>query len=161
MTAVAADATAEQLQSQLRQLGLFRRPAIAAALVVLVGLASVGAWFGLSTPTESDADLLPALGSPRLSIAVLPFTNLSGDPDQDYFADAVTEDLTVDLSRISGSFVISPRTAATYRGRNIDTRRVALGLGVRYVLEGTVRRGQGDVRVSVQLTDGETGQQLW
>ena len=161
MTAVAADATARQLQSKMRQLGFFGRHAIAATLIVLIGLAGVGAWFGWSMITESKADLPPTLGSPKLSIAVLPFTNLSGDPDQDYFADAVTEDLTVDLSRISGSFVISRRTAATFRGQNFDTARVAQELGVRYLLEGTVRRGQGDVRVSVQLTDGETGQQLW
>lgn len=93
----------------------------------------------MSPTSQTDANLPPALDNPKLSIAVLPFTNLSGDPDQDYSADAVTEDLTVDLSR---------RTAASYRGQDIDSRQVARELGVRYLLEGTLRCGQGDVRVN-------------
>ena len=77
----------------------------------------------------------PAL-APRLSIVVLPFTNLSNDPEQQYFADGITEDLTTDLSRIAHSFVISRNTAFTYRNKSIDTKQVGRGLGVRYVLEG-------------------------
>jgi len=138
-----------------------QRRAVAAALAVLLCLASIGIWFELPALTGTSTGLPPSIENPKLSIAVLPFVNLSNDPDQDYFADAITEDLTVDLSRISGSFVISRRTAATYRGQDIDIRRVAKELGVRYVLEGTVLRGRGDVRVSVQLTDGQSGQQLW
>ena len=155
------DGAAELAEPKRRGLTLYRWRAIAAALGLLAGIAGLGIWLGLSTSTDTDGALPPTLGKPQLSIAVLPFANLSGDRDQDYFADAVTEDLTVDLSRIAGSFVISRSTAATYRGREIDPRQVARELGVRYLLEGTVRRGQRDIRVSVQLTDGENGQQVW
>ena len=78
--------------------------------------------------------------APRLSIVVLPFTNLSNDPDQEYFADGITDDLTTDLSRISGSFVIARTTAFTYKGKPIDVKQIGRELGVRYVLEGSVRR---------------------
>ena len=78
--------------------------------------------------------------APRLSIVVLPFSNLSGDPSQDYFADGITEDLTSDLSRIAGSFVISRNTAFTFKGKAVDARQIGRELGVRYVLEGSVRR---------------------
>lgn len=137
---------------------LSRRGAIAAATVVLVVAALL---LGTLRNPEGDTARLPALEKPTLSIAVLPFENLSGDAGQDYFADALTEDLTSDLSRISGSFVISRSTAATYRGRDLDSRQIAAELGVRYLLEGTVRRGTNDVRVSVELTDGSTAQQVW
>ena len=82
---------------------------------------------------------LPAV-APRLSIVVLPFANLSNDPEQQYFADGVTDDLTTDLSRIAHMFVISRNTAFTYRNRPIDTIQIGRELGVRYVLEGSVRR---------------------
>ncbi len=113
------------------------------------------------TASPVSADEPPALDPPRLSIAVLPFRNLDGDASRDYFADALTEDITADLSRIAGSFVISRATAATYRGRDADAREIAGELKVRYLLEGTVRPAGGNVRVGVQLTDGETGQQIW
>ncbi len=136
---------------------LVRIVSLVASLLVV---ATVG-WFGLSLVAGSDAYEPPNLGRPRLSIADLPFKNLSGDTGQDYFADALTEDVTADLSRISGSFVISRRTAATYRGKNIDAKQIASELKVRYLLEGTVRRAKSNVRVNVQLTDGPTGQVLW
>jgi TolB-like protein/Tfp pilus assembly protein PilF len=97
----------------------------------------------------------------RLSIIVLPFTNLGGDPEQNYFADGLTDDITTDLSRISGSFVISRNSAFTYRDKTIDPKQVAHDLGVRYVLEGSVRRIGNQVRVNAQLIDGETGGHLW
>ncbi len=78
--------------------------------------------------------------APRLSIVVLPFVNLSNDPEQEYFADGIADDLTTDLSRISGSFVIARTTAFTYKGKPVDVRQVGRELGVRYVLEGSVRR---------------------
>jgi TolB-like protein/class 3 adenylate cyclase/Tfp pilus assembly protein PilF len=99
--------------------------------------------------------------SPRLSIVVLPFENLSKDPDQEYFADGITDDLTSDLSRISGSFVISRSTAFTYRGKPVDAKHVGRELGVRYVLEGSVRRAGDQVRLNVQLIDAESGAHLW
>jgi adenylate cyclase len=98
---------------------------------------------------------------PRLSIVVLPFTNLSNDPEQEYFADGITDDLTTDLSRIAGSFVIACSTAFTYKGKSVDVKQVVRELGVRYVLEGSVRRSGDRVRLNVQLIDAETGGHLW
>jgi TolB-like protein len=98
---------------------------------------------------------------PRLSIVVLPFANLSGDPEQDYFVDGVTESLTTDLSRIRGSFVIGRHTAFTYKGKAVDLKQIGRELNVRYVLEGSVQRGGNRLRVNVQLIDAETGNHLW
>ncbi len=98
---------------------------------------------------------------PRLSIVVLPFANLSGDPEQEYFVDGVTESLTTDLSRISGSFVIARNTAFTYKGKHVDLKQIGRELNVRYVLEGSVQRGGSRMRVNVQLIDAETGNHLW
>ena len=97
----------------------------------------------------------------HLSIVVLPFANLSGDPAQDYFADGITENLTTDLSRLSGSFVIARNTAFTYKGKNVDAKEIGKELGVRYVLEGSVQRDQNQVRVNAQLVDAESGGHLW
>jgi TolB-like protein/class 3 adenylate cyclase/tetratricopeptide (TPR) repeat protein len=99
--------------------------------------------------------------TPRLSIVVLPFSNLSNDPEQEYFADGITDDLTSDLSRISGSFEIARTTAFTYKGKPIDVKQIGRDLGVRYVLEGSVRRTGEQVRVNAQLIDAETGAHLW
>jgi TolB-like protein len=98
---------------------------------------------------------------PRLSIVVLPFANLSNDPEQEYFADGITDDLTTDLSRISDSFVIARNTAFTYKGKPVDAKQIGRELGVRYVLEGSVRRTGDEVRVNVQLIDATTGAHLW
>jgi TolB-like protein/cytochrome c-type biogenesis protein CcmH/NrfG len=92
---------------------------------------------------------------------VLPFANLSNDPEQGYFADAITEDLTTDLSRIANMFVISRNTAFTYRNRPIDTKQIGRELSVRYVLEGSARRSGNQVRVNAQLIDAETDAHLW
>jgi TolB-like protein/class 3 adenylate cyclase/Flp pilus assembly protein TadD len=100
-------------------------------------------------------------GPPRLSIVVLPFANLGGDPEQEYFVDGVTESLTTDLSRISGSFVIGRHTAFTYKGRHVDLKQIGRELNVRYVLEGSVQRSGNRLRVNVQLIDAETGAHLW
>ena len=99
--------------------------------------------------------------APRLSIVVLPFANLSNDPEQQYFADGITEDLTTDLSRIGGMLVISRSTAFTYRNKPIDTKQVGRELGVRYVLEGSVRRAAERVQVNVQLIDAESAAHVW
>ena len=99
--------------------------------------------------------------SPPLSIVVLPFTNLSNDPDQEYFADGITDDLTTDLSRIAGSFVIARGTAFTYKGKAVDAKQVGRELGVRYALEGSIRRAGNQVRVNAQLIDAETDAHLW
>jgi adenylate cyclase len=104
---------------------------------------------------------LAATSAPRLSIVVLPLTNLNNDPEQQYFADAITEDLTTDLSRIPGLFVISRNTAFTYRDKPIHTKQIGRELGVRYVLEGSVRRSGNQVRVNAQLIEAETEAHLW
>jgi TolB-like protein len=98
---------------------------------------------------------------PRLSVVVLPFANIGGDPEQDYFVDGVTENLTTDLSRISGAFVIGRHTAFTYKGKGVDLRQIGRELNVRYVLEGSMQRGGNRLRVNVQLIDAETGNHLW
>jgi TolB-like protein len=103
----------------------------------------------------------PSPPAPRLSIVVLPFANLSNDPDQEYFADGITDDLTTDLSRISGGFVIARSTAFTYKGQAIDIRQIGRDLGVRYVLEGSIRRAGEYVQANVQLIDAESGAHVW
>jgi TolB-like protein len=97
----------------------------------------------------------------RLSIVVLPFINFSGDPEQEYFVDGVTENLTTDLSRIAGSLVIARSTAFTFKGKAVDVRQAGRDLNVRYALEGSVQRGSNFLRVNVQLIDAETGNHLW
>jgi TolB-like protein len=99
--------------------------------------------------------------SPRLSIVVLPFTNLSNDPEQEYFADGITDDLTTDLSRISGSFVIARNTAFTYKGKPVSAKQIGRELGVCYVLEGSVRRSGSQLRFNTQLIDAKTDAHLW
>jgi TolB-like protein/Tfp pilus assembly protein PilF len=96
-----------------------------------------------------------------LSIVVLPFANLSNEPDQQYFADGITEDLTTDLSRIANMFVISRNTAFTYQGKRIETKQIGRELGVRYVIEGSVRRLGNLIRINAQLIDAETNAHLW
>ena len=99
--------------------------------------------------------------APRLSIVVLPFANLSNDPEQQYFTDGITEDLTTDLSRLENMFVISRNTAFTYQGKRVDSKQIGRELGVRYVLEGSVRRSGNQFRVNAQLIDAETAAHLW
>ncbi len=99
--------------------------------------------------------------APRLSLVVLPFANIGGDPEQEYFVDGVTESLTTDLSRISGAFVIARNTAFTFKAKAVDVKKLGRELNVRYVLEGSVQRGGNRLRVNVQLVDAETGNHLW
>jgi adenylate cyclase len=113
------------------------------------------------------ASILPAASTsqpraaPRLSIVVLPFANLSDDREQQYFADGITEDLTTDLSRLANMFVISRNTAFSYRNKQLDAKQLGRELGVRYVLEGSVRRSGNQVRINAQLIDAETDAHLW
>jgi adenylate cyclase len=130
------------------------------ALIVIAG----GAWYfiGANRPATVTSNAPAARAEAgHLSIVVLPFTNLSGDPSQDYFADGITENLTTDLSRIRNSFVIARNTAFTFKGKNIPIKEISKEVGVRYVLEGSVQRDQNHVRVNAQLIDGETGAHLW
>jgi adenylate cyclase len=92
---------------------------------------------------------------------VLPFANLSGDPEQSYFSDGITEDLITDLSKVSGLFVIARNSAFAYKGKAVMVNEVIRELGVRYVLEGSVRKAGNRVRITAQLTDGITGRLPW
>jgi adenylate cyclase len=117
---------------------------------------------GLSVANMSSAaSISEPRVAPRLSIVVLPFTNLSDDREQQYFADGITEDLTTDLSRIAHMLVISRNTAFTYRNKPVDTRQIGRELGVRYVLEGSVRRSGNQLRINAQLIDAATDAHLW
>ena len=111
---------------------------------------------------EARADPAPEKSAPpRLSMVVLPFANIGGDPEQEHFVDGVTESLTTDLSRIRGAVVIARNTAFTYKGKPLDVKTIGRELNVRYVLEGSVQRGGNRMRVNVQLIDAETGNHLW
>jgi TolB-like protein len=126
-----------------------------AGLGALVLAIAAGGWWMTREAAEAPS------AAPKLSIAVMPFENLSADPEQDYFADAFTEDLITDLSRIRDAFVIARRTSFTYKDRAVDIATVAEELGVRYVLEGSVRRTGDEVRINAQLIDGETNRHIW
>ena len=97
----------------------------------------------------------------RPSIAVLPFANMSGDPEQEYFADGISEDIITGLSKLRWFFVIARNSSFTYKGKAVDVKRVARELGVRYVLEGSVRKGGNRVRITAQLIDAATGNHIW
>src|SRR5262245_13749066 len=113
-------------------------------------------------PSTTAHEAVPRPSSaPRLSIVVLPFANIGGDPEQDYFVDGVTESLTTDLSRIAGAFVIARNTAFTFKCKPVDAKKLGRELNVRYVLEGSVQRGGNRLRVNVQLIDAETNNHLW
>jgi len=139
--------------------------AIAAALVL-----AITAWWlwpmTRPSPTSTPAgaattQLTQPLAAPRLSIVVLPFANLSNDPEQQYFADGITDDLTTVLSRLRNVLVISRNTAATYKDKHVDAKQIGHELGVRYVLEGSIRRSGNEVRINAQLIDTATNTHLW
>jgi TolB-like protein len=138
-------------------------PAVVAALAAAIAAAGAYAWhvglaprlLGMSVAEDKLAN------APRMSIVVLPFENLSGDPGQDYFVDGITDDLTTDLSRMPDSFVLARNTALTYKGKAVDAKEVGRELGVRYALEGSVRRDGETVEVNAQLISTETGAHVW
>jgi len=141
--------------------------AIAALLIVIAGIA----WylFVANRPAIVATNVAAPVGAKsvapaeaaHLSIVVLPFKNLSGDPAQDYFVDGITDNLTTDLSRIRNSFVIASTTAFTYKRKTLDAKEIGKELGVRYVLEGSVQRNPNQVRVNAQLIDAQSGAHLW
>ena len=140
-----------------------RRPLLvplAAAIAALIIVAG-GAWYLVGANRIVIIGLNAPARPAHLSIVALPFANLSGDPAQDYYADGITENLTTELSRIKGSFVIARNTAFTYKGKPVDAKEIGKELGVRYVLEGSVQRDQNRVRVNAQLIDAESGAHLW
>ena len=141
---------------------LHRWPALAAALALALLAAGGYAWRAGYAPRFMAASIDDKLANaPRLSIVVLPFENLGGDKEQDYFADGITDDLTTDLSHLEGSFVIARNTAFTYKGKPVDAKEIGRELGVRYVLEGSVRRLGETIAVNAQLISTETGAHVW
>jgi adenylate cyclase len=161
--AMSAAAAAETPLAPVRQpsrFGLTRPRAVAIAVCLALALIGSGAWL-----VWPGAPVPPAtIGKPdhgRLSIAVLPFANLSNDAGQDLFTDAVTDDLTTDLARIEESFVIARTIAATYKGQPVDVKKIGRELGVRYVLAGSMRRTGEQIETNAQLIDAGTGAQVW
>ncbi|NIM28618.1 MAG: tetratricopeptide repeat protein [Gammaproteobacteria bacterium] len=135
--------------------------ALAAVLMVFAGglIIWLEPWVPVEEPASVQRMVFPLPDVP--SITVLPFTSLSDAPEQAYFSDGITEDLITDLSKISGLFVIAPNTSFSYKDKSVPVRQVAEELGVRYVLEGSVRRMAGQVRINAQLIDATTGRHLW
>jgi adenylate cyclase len=131
--------------------------ALLAACVAGIVLVAGGLWFGVKSARAPQS----AADSSGVSMVVLPFVNLSGNPAQDYFADAITEGLTTVLSRAKGAFVIARSTAFTYKGKPVDIKQVGKELGVRYALEGSAQYSAGKVRVNAQLIDTGTGAHIW
>jgi TolB-like protein/Flp pilus assembly protein TadD len=141
----------------------WRWVSVVALLALIVGVGGAVAWFRFSQPEVEPASVAEmAFPLPeKPSIAVLPFDNLSGDPDQAYFADGMTEDLITDLSKVSGLFVIARNSTFAYKGKPVDIRQVAEQLGVRYVLEGSIQRAGNQIRINAQLIDALTGGHVW
>jgi adenylate cyclase len=147
------------------------RAPLAAGIAGLLVVIALGVWYFLfayrstTVTTNPPAPVASNAAAPaeaaHLSIVVLPFSNLSNDPNQDYFADGVSENLTTELSRIRNSFVIARNTAFTFKGKNVDAKEIGKELAVRYVLEGSVQRDQNRVRINAQLIDAQSGAHLW
>lgn len=140
-----------------------KRRIVIAAFAGLVIAGSLAAWFQpwvpKEGPTSEERAAIPLPDKP--SIAVLPMDNLSGDPDQEYFVDGMTDDLITDLSKVSGLFVIARNSVFAYRGKAINIQQVSKDLGVAYVLQGSVRRVGHKIRINVQLVDASTGGHVW
>jgi adenylate cyclase len=158
-----APAPRKSPQAATKTRGVWARwPALAAALALALLAAGTFAWHAGYAPRFMAASVDDKLSNaPHLSIVVLPFENLSGDKEQDYFADGITDDLTTDLSHLPDSFVISRGTAFTYKGKPIDAKQIGKDLGVRYVLEGSARRVGETITINAQLISAETGAHVW
>ena len=140
--------------------------ALGVVAILALGVVAVAIWNFYSRPTAPptvvSSEKIPAIELPdKPSIAVLPFANMSGDPEQEYFSDGITEDLITDLSKISGLFVIARNSVFIYKGKAVKIAEVGRELGVRYVLEGSVRKANGRVRITAQLVDATTEGHLW
>ena len=137
---------------------------LAAALAALGVMIAGGAWWLLDANRPASVATKAPAEAARLSMVVLPFANLSGDPGQDYLVDALTDELTTALARLArlrGGFVIARHTAMTFKGKAVDVKTIGEDLGVRYVLEGSVQPSGDQVRVNAQLIDAESGAHLW
>jgi TolB-like protein/Tfp pilus assembly protein PilF len=134
---------------------------LAAALAALMVVIAGGAWWFLNANRPASVASNAPAEAARLSIVVLPFANLSGDPGQDYLVDALTDELTTSLARIPGTFVIAHNTAMTFKGKPVDAKAIGKDLGVRYVLEGSVQPIGNQMRVNAQFIDAASGAHLW
>ena len=138
-----------------------RRFGLAAALAALLVVVAGGAWWLLNANRPASVAAKAPAEAARLSIVVMPFANLSGDPGQDYLVDALTDALTTSLARIHDTFVIARNTAMTFKGKPVDVKAIGKDLSVRYVLEGSVQPSGDRVRVNAQLIDAGSGAHLW
>ncbi len=138
-----------------------------AGLLLLAGAIVTARYFSFPLFTHHSSLITEEAQPPSLplpdkpSIVVLPFTNMSDDPEQEYFSDGITDNLTTDLSKISGLFVIARNSAFTYKGKAVKVQDVGRELGVRYVLEGSVQKADNRVRITAQLIEATTGGHLW
>jgi adenylate cyclase len=140
------------------------KPVFVGAIVVLVVIISLVVWHFYFRPPSIEPASVEKMAYPlpdKPSIAVLPFVNMSGDPEQEYFSDGMTEDLITDLSKISGVFVIARNSVFAYKGKLVKPQLISRELGIRYVLEGSVRKADDRVRITAQLIDATTGGHLW
>ncbi len=138
--------------------GAQRLRLVAGAIVAGASLAATLLWWGIR---DNSAPSRQVLDPAKPVVAVLPFSNLSGDPAQNYFSDGITEDLITDLSRISSLFVIARNSSFAYRNKAVGAAQIGRELGTRYIVEGSVRRSGGRVRINAQLTDASTGMEVW
>lgn len=145
--------------------GKRRSASVIVAIVVVIGILLAVSWYLYDRKPQPEETASPdrmALPLPdKPSIAILPFLNMSDDPEQEYFADGMTDDLITDLSKISGLFVIARNSVFTYKGKSVNVKLIGSELGVRYVLEGSVRKAGERVRINAQLIDSKTGGHLW
>jgi len=157
-------AAAHRVVKAKKAVGRAWRNAIVAIAIVLVAGAALALWnfYGRAPKIEPASKEKMAYPLPdKPSVAVLPFVNMSGDPEQEYFSDGITEEIITALSKVPRLFVIARNSTFTYKGKPVMVQQVAQELGVRYVLEGSVRRTEGRVRVTAQLIDAMTGNHLW
>jgi TolB-like protein/DNA-binding winged helix-turn-helix (wHTH) protein/Tfp pilus assembly protein PilF len=157
-------AAARQAESQ-REWRKYRLVAVLAGMAVIGSVVVAVRYLAHRSPFPFASKISTELGTPQLpnkpSIAVLPFTNLSGDPQQEYFSDGITDELITDLSRLPNLFIIARRSSFAYKGKAAKVQEVANELGVKYLLEGSVSRSGGRVRVHVRLVDAAAGNQVW
>ncbi len=139
-----------------------RRWRTSAGVATLVVASALAGWWAWTSSDRQGSAVAPDSALPaKPSIAVLPFENFGGDPEQEYFAEGMTDDLITDLSKVAGLFVIARNSTFVYKGKSRDVREIGKTLGVRYVLEGSVRRNGGEVRINAQLIDAVTGGHVW
>jgi adenylate cyclase len=160
------EAAVEEDRAKRFSLKRWQWGALVAVVALVVGVGGYMIWNNTLRPSPTPTEVAPEETSvievsEKPSIAVLPFDNMSGDPQQEYFSDGITEDLITDLSKISELFVISRNSTFVYKGVAVNIEEVSQELGVRYVLEGSVRKDNGTVRITAQLIDASTGGHLW